>query len=60
VKLGAGERTARRLLTVDRQRTVRAKLPKNLRCSHALFAFDETVRYFMNDNSRVFGAFLDI
>ena len=33
---------------------------KNLGCSHALFAFNETVRYFMNNNSRAFGAFLDI
>ena len=32
----------------------------NLDCSHALFAFNETVRYFMNNNSRAFGAFLDI
>ena len=33
---------------------------KNLGCSHALFAFNETVRYFMNNNSHAFGAFLDI
>ena len=33
---------------------------KNLGCSHALFAFNETVCYFMNNNSRAFGAFLDI
>jgi len=28
----------------------------NLGYSHALFAFNETVRYFMNNNSRAFGA----
>ena len=33
---------------------------KNLGCSHALFAFNETVRYFINNNSHAFGAFLDI
>ena len=33
---------------------------KNLGCSHALFAFNETVRYFMNNNSLAFWAFLDI
>ena len=33
---------------------------KNLGCSHALFPFNVTVRYFMNNNSRAFGAFLDI
>ena len=33
---------------------------KKLGCSHSLFAFNETVRYFMNNNSHVLALFLDV
>jgi len=32
---------------------------KNNSCSHALFAFSESVKYFVNNGSKVYGAFLD-
>jgi len=32
---------------------------KNSSCSHALFAFSESVKYFVNNSSKVYGAFLD-
>jgi len=47
-------------LTSNDLRYVQFGFKKNLGCSHALFAFNETIRYFMNNNSRAFGAFLDI
>jgi len=31
---------------------------KNSSCSHALFAFTESVKYFVNNSSKVYGAFL--
>ena len=33
---------------------------KNSTCSHALFAFTESVKYFVNSSSKVYGAFLDV
>jgi len=32
---------------------------KNSSCSHTLFAFSESVKYFVNNGSKVYGAFFD-
>jgi len=31
------------------------RFKKNSRCSHALFAFSESVKYFVNNGSKVYG-----
>jgi len=33
---------------------------KNSSCFHAFFAFSESVKYFVNNGSKVYGAFLDV
>jgi len=35
------------------------RFQKNSSCSHALFAFSESVKYFVNNDTKVNGAFLD-